>query len=104
MADDIKKIIEESGEQTRKEIGGLRQDIKDVGILVEAVQSDVTHIAEAVDTHTKQIKEIDQRLQKVEKDVTEVKDDVAVIKVAVGMAEGEKPLKQRVEELEAKAT
>ena len=48
MADDIKKIIEESGEQTRKEIGGLRQDIKDVGILVEAVQSDVTHIAEAV--------------------------------------------------------
>lgn len=48
--------------------------------------------------------EIDQRLQKVEKDVTEVKDDVAVIKVAVGMAEGEKPLKQRVEELEAKAT
>ena len=99
MADDIKKLIEESGEKTRKEIGTLRQDINEVGVLVEAVQSDVKHIAETVDIHTKQL----ERLEPMEETLEEVKADVDAMKItleAVNLMD----LKQQVANLQKRMT
>ena len=56
MADDIKKVIEQATEQ-------IREDIKGVGITVEAVQSDVQHISEAVDSHSHQLGQLEMRDQ-----------------------------------------
>ena len=100
MADDIKNIIEQANES-------LREDIKGVGITIEAVQSDVKHVVEAVDTHTRQIKELQEDMGSLKKDTAEMKDDVAAIKTtleAVNLVELKQELtdlKKRVEELEA---
>ena len=73
---------------------------REFGVILESIDSNVKHVVETVDDHTRQIKEMDQRLKKVEENLNEVKDDVAVIKVGVGATEGEKPLKQRIGDLE----
>ena len=84
MADDIKKIIEEATE-------GLRKDIREVGVKVEAVQSDVKQVLEGVETHTQQLERIETRLTNLEP----VRDDVEAIKVTV---EGiKRDLKQKVD-------
>ena len=98
MADDIKKLIEESGEKTRKEIGALRKDIQDVGVLVEDVQSDVKHIAAAVDIHTNQL----DQLAGLPDAIAEMKDDIEVIKVSVTLKHQFTNLENRVAQLEAK--
>lgn len=96
MADDIKKIIEEA-------TGQIREDIKGVGIQVEAVQSDVQHIAEAVDSHTDQL----GRLEAMPETLSQVKTDVEAMKVTlvdlVGLRHMVADLQKRVEDLEAKA-
>lgn len=72
MADDIKKIIEEATD-------GLRKDIREVGVKVEAVQSDMKQVLEGVETHTQQLERIETRLTNLEP----LKDDVEAIKVTV---------------------
>mgnify|MGYP001612248224 CR=1 FL=1 len=90
MADDIKKIIEEATE-------GLRKDIREVGVKVEAVQSDVKQVLEGVETHTQQLERIESRLTNLEP----VRDDVEAIKVTV---EGiKRDLKQKVDREEFSA-
>ena len=84
MAENIKKIIEEAAE-------GLRQDIRQVGINVEAVQSDVKQVLEGVEVHTQQL----ERLQGVPEDVEHVRDDVEAIKVTLGIMKND--LKQKVD-------
>lgn len=84
MADDIKKIIEEATE-------GLRKDIREVGVKVEAVQSDMKQVLEGVETHTQQLERIETRLTNLEP----VRDDVEAIKVTVG--DIKRDLKQKVD-------
>ena len=72
MADDIKKIIEEATE-------GLRKDIREVGVTVEAVQSDVKQVLEGVEVANQRL----DRLEELPEKVDALRDDVEVIKVTV---------------------
>ena len=49
MTDDIKKIIHDTAKATAKEVS------QEMGVLIKDVQSDVKHIAEAVDSHSQQL-------------------------------------------------
>ncbi len=99
MADDIKKVIEEATEQ-------IREDIKGVGIQVEEVQSDVQQIAEAVDSHSRQL----GQLEPMQESLTQVQSDVAVVKTTleqvslVDLKQDLSDLKKRVTNLETKTT
>ncbi len=98
MADDIKQIIKETAKETAKEVR------HEFDLVIEDLEKGTLKaIREELTTHGQQLKQMDGRLQRVEKDLTEVKDDVAVIKTTLGGTESENPLMQRVEELEAKA-
>ena len=80
MAEDIKKIIKDTAQETAKEVEGR------LGVLIEAVQSDVKHVVEAVDTHTKQIAQLQNDVGSLKKDMTQVKDDVTAVKVTLESA------------------
>ncbi len=90
MADDIKKIIEETAEKTAKKIN----DHFDV--VAEDLKGEIKQVAEGVEANAQRLDRIETRVEKLEP----LKDDVAAIKVAVGVVPGEKPLKQRVGILE----
>lgn len=72
MADDIKKIIEET-------TAGLRKDIREVGVKVEAVQSDMKQVLEGVETHTQQLERMENQISKLEP----MQDDIEAIKVTM---------------------
>ena len=97
MADGVKKVIEQATEQ-------IREDIKGVGITVEAVQSDVQHISEAVDSHSRQL----ERLEPMQKTLAQVKSEVDVVKSTleqvnlVDLKQEVSDLKKRVEDLETR--
>lgn len=75
---------------------------REFGVILESIDSNVKQTLELVHTHTKQIKELHKDVGSMKKDMTQVKDDVAVIKLALEGTESEKPLKQRVADLELK--
>ena len=91
MADNIKKIKDTPKKQ------------REFGVVLESIDSNVKHIVEAVDTHTKQLGRLEKRVENLES----MKDDVAAIKTtleAVNLFELKQELtdlKKRVEELEA---
>ena len=82
----------------------IHQDIKGVGIKVEAVQSDVQHISEAVDSHSRQL----ERLEPMQKTLAQVKSEVDVVKTTleqvnlVDLKQEVSDLKKRVEDLETR--
>jgi len=91
MADDIKKIKD------------TPKSKREFGVVLESIDSNVKHIVEAVDTHTKQLGRLEKRVENLES----MKDDVAAIKTtleAVNLLDLKlelTDLKKRVEELEA---
>ena len=90
MADDLKKRIKDVPKGTRE-----------FGVVLESIDSNVKHIVEVVDTHTKQIAQLQNDAGSLKKDMAQVKDDVAVIKVtfeSVNILD----LKGRVSVLESK--
>lgn len=103
MADDIKKIIQDTATETAKRVN------QNLGVLMEDIQSDVKHILETVDTHTSQIKELRTDVGAIKNDMVQMKDDIAVIKTAleqvnlVEMKQDIIDLKKRVEDLETRA-
>ena len=102
MANDIKQIIHDTAKETAQATAETtRREFK---VLTEDLEKNIVKaMKEELDTHGQQIRELLTDMEVLMDDVGEVKDDVAAIKVGVGATEGEKPLKQRVEGLEAKA-
>ena len=108
MADDIKKIIEDTVLETSKHhtryLQSLSTDVRDLGVVMEDVQSDVKHIAEAVDTHTQQL----ERLEPMQGTLEQVRADVDVVKTTleqvslVDLKQELGDLKKRVEEIESR--
>ena len=84
MADDIKQIIEEATE-------GLRKDIREVGVNVEAVQSDMKQVLEGVEAHTQQLERIEKQTENIEP----IQDDIEAIKATLGIMKND--LKQKVD-------
>lgn len=72
MADDVKKIIEEATE-------GLRKDIREVGVKVEAVQSDMKQVLEGVEVANDRL----DRLEELPEKVDAIQDDVEAMKVTM---------------------
>ncbi len=99
MPDDNKKIIKDTAKATAKEVR------HEFDLVIEDLEKGTLKaIREELSTHTKQITELRKDVGSLKKDMTQVKDDVSVIKLAVQGTEDEKPLKQRVEDLEAKTS
>ena len=97
MPDDIQKIIKATAKATAKEVR------HEFDIVIENLEKGALKaINEQLDTHTKKFNSLEQRVGNMEKDITQVKGDVAAIKTTLAGTESEKPLKQRVEDLEAK--
>ena len=69
---------------------------REFGVILEDIDSNVRHIVEAVDTHTTLLARLEKRVENLEP----LKDDVAAIKATLEGTETEKPLKQRVGDLE----
>jgi archaellum component FlaC len=82
---------------------------REFGVILESIDSNVKHVVEAVDTHTKQL----ERLQGLPQDVEQIRDDVEAIKVTLGIMKNDlkqkvdreefAALEERVNRLEAKA-
>ena len=73
---------------------------REFGVILESIDSNVRHIVEVVDTHTKQIAQLQSDTGSLKRDMAQVKDDVAVIKVtfeSVNLVD----LKERVVVLES---
>ena len=85
MADDIKKIIQDTAKATAKEVN------QDLGVKMEALQSDMKQVLEGVETNTQQL----ERLQTLPEDVEHIRDDVEAIKVTMGIIKND--LKQKVD-------
>ncbi len=75
---------------------------REFGVILESIESTVKNVLEGNEASAKRLDLIEERTGRMEKDLTRVKNDVAVIKLAVEDTESEKPLNQRVEDLEAK--
>jgi hypothetical protein len=85
MAEDIKKIIQDTAKATAKEVN------QDLGVKMEALQSDMKQVLEGVETNTQQL----ERLQGLPQDVEQIRDDVEAIKVTLGIMKND--LKQKVD-------
>jgi hypothetical protein len=82
---------------------------REFGVILESIDSNVKHVVEAVDTHTKQLGRLEKRVENLES----MKDDVAAIKVTLGIMKNDLKqkvdreefvaLEERVNRLEAKA-
>ena len=93
MSDNTKQIIKDTAKETAK---AVRHEFD---LVIEDLEKGtLTAINEQLDTHTKQLGRLEERIGNVES----MKDDVEAIKLAVLGTETEKPLKQRVEDLELK--
>ena len=73
---------------------------REFGVILESIDSKVQHIVEAVDIHTKQL----ERLEPIETKLDKIDDRLAAVETILGGTETEKPLKQRVEDLEVKVS
>ncbi len=93
MPEDIKKIIKDTAKEVRHEFDLVIEDLE---------QGTLKAINEHLDNQTKRLGRVEQRVGKLDKDMAQVKNDVSVIKLAVQGTEDEKPLPQRVADLEAK--
>ena len=88
MADDIKKLLEKHREEIKNHFNVVAEDLK----------GEIRQVAEGVTTNTEHL----ERLQPMQRSLEEVKADVDAIKTTLGGTESEKPLKQRVADLELK--
>jgi len=97
MADDIKKFIKDTAKTTAKEVR------HEFDIVIEDLEKGTLKaIREELGTHGDQITEMQEDMRSLKDDMGQVKDDVAIIKTTLEGTESEKPLKQRVVDLEAK--
>jgi len=97
MSDDIKKIIKDTAKTTAKEVR------REFDIVIEDLEKGTLKaIKEELDTQGERLDGIEKHVIKMDRDLTQVKDDVAVIKTTLEGTDTEKPLKQRVKDLEAK--
>ena len=87
MADDIKQIIKEEGEKTRRHFD----------VVAEELKSEIQQVAEGVEINTQQLERIETRLTNLEL----VKDDVEAIKVTVETIQHDLKHKADREELSA---
>ena len=87
MADDIKQIIKEEGEKTRRHFD----------VVAEELKSEIQQVAEGVETNTQQLERIETRLTNLEL----VKDDVEAIKGTMGTIQRDLTHKADREELSA---
>mgnify|MGYP001568944869 CR=1 FL=1 len=74
MADGIKKRIKDVPKETRE-----------FGVILESIDSNVKHIVEVMDTHTKQITALQEDVTSLKQDMGQVKDDVSAIKVTLAL-------------------
>ena len=65
MAEDIKKFIEESAKETRRHFD----------VVAENLSSKIQTVAEGVMTHGERLDRVEDRTEKIGKDLTQVKDD-----------------------------
>ena len=91
MAEDIKKIIQETAKATAQEVN------QDLGVKLEALQADMKQVLEGVETNTQQL----ERLQTLPEDVEHIRYDVEAIKVTLGIIKND--LKQKVDREELAA-
>lgn len=91
MSDDIKKIIKDVAKATAQEVN------QDLGVKMEALQSDIKQVLEGVETHTQQLKRIENQMEKFEP----MQDDIEAIKVTVESIQHDLKRKAGREELSA---
>jgi hypothetical protein len=89
----------EEGMEKRIAIMGadLRKEIREVGVTVDAIQSDLKQVLEAVDIHTQQLERIEKQTEKIEP----MQDDIEAIKVTTQNIQYELKGKADREELTA---
>ena len=98
MADDIKKIIQDTATETAKRVNQA------LGVLMEDMQSDVKHILETVDTHTQQLDRLDTTVGGIQESLGQLKTDMDAVKTTleqvnlVDLKQEVSDLKKRVEE------
>ena len=73
---------------------------REFGVILESIESTVKQTLELVHTHTKQL----ERLEPMEAKLDKIDDRLAAVETTLQGTETEKPLKQRVEDLEAKVS
>jgi hypothetical protein len=91
MADDIKKIIQDVARATAQEMN------QDLGVKMEALQSDMKQVLEGVEAHTQQLNRIEKQTEKIEP----MQDDIEAIKVTLDTVKSELNRKADREELSA---
>ena len=84
MADDIKKLLEEHEEKTRKHFDEKVEEVKrHMDVVAEDLKGQIQQVAQGVDTNTQQLERIETRLTNLEP----VRDDVEAIKVTMDTME-----------------
>ncbi len=72
---------------------------REFGVILESIESKVQNVLEGDEASAKRLDRIEERVDKMDRGLTQVKDDVAVIKLAVQGTEEEKPLRQELADL-----
>jgi peptidoglycan hydrolase CwlO-like protein len=69
--------------EIKKRLKNTPKGPREFGVILESIDSNVKHVVETVDTHTKQIAQLQNNAGSLKKDMAQVKDDVAAIKVTL---------------------
>jgi len=99
MPDDIKKIIQETAKETAKEVR------HEFDIVIENLEKGTLKaIREELTTHGQQITDVQKTLDGHTDQLEKIDNRVAAVETTLKGTESEKPLKQRVEDLEEKVS
>ena len=101
MPDDIKQLLEEHEAKTKQHFDEKVEEVKShMDVVAEDLRGEIKQVAEGVTANTERL----ELLEPMQKTLDEVKDDVEAIKTTLQGTETEKPLKQRVADMEAKVS
>ncbi len=89
MPNDIKKLLEDHKDEIKRHFDVVSEDTK----------SEIKTYTDQIGSNTTKLTQLQTGLEKVKKDLTQVKNDVSVIKLAVQGTEDEKPLRQELTDL-----
>jgi len=109
MAEDIKKIIEETTKETRRHFDEKTEEVKShMDVVAEGLREDIKGVAEGVEVNTQRL----ERLESLPDIADHIKDDIEVIKATLDIMKNDlkqkvdrdefAALEQRVNKLEAK--